>query len=290
MSFWLPLTLSVPNAQEWVACYRALLRERLARGDVARSKPPVPLILAATAFESATSIEMQWIETIVWANGNGYALSMVQHMSLRQRREVAQHDCSKPPPPHPVYGEIFSSLRRKHPFRSSRTPGSGSVGGKEGASDVAGSGATAGGWAGGGHFVGGGGYGGGLMYRGGVGNSSQPEWFWYRHNWVKRRPTRAEMLETLQRLRDNWETIAGPVFWRNTWPWRFSGRKKRRLTIHVNPLHGTPQGGWEDTRWRKVHPDVTAFRNRLEQAMRPLEADVLTFDIRSCSPCRRPQR
>ena len=290
MSFWLPLTLSVPDAQEWVKCYRALLRERLARGDVARSKPPVPLILAATAFESATSIEMRWIETIVWANGNGYALSMAQHMSLRQRREVAQHDCSKPPPPHPVYGNLFSSLRRKHPFRSSRTPGSGSVGGTAGASDVAGSGAAGGGWSGGGYFAGGGGSGGGLMYHGGVGHSGQPESYWYRHNWKKRRPTREEMLETLARLRDNWESIAGPMFWGNTWPWRFSGRKKRRLTIHKNPKFHTPLGNWEDTPWRSVHPEVTAFRSRLEKAMHPLEADVLSFDSRSCSPCRRPRR
>jgi hypothetical protein len=89
------------------------------------------------------------------------------------------------------------------------------------------------------------------------------------------RPSRELVIETRQRLRENWAEIAGPELHLITWPLRFAGRKRRRLILQVNPLVKPPWGNWYSWRWRPR--ERTTFTARIERAILPMRIEELTF-------------
>lgn len=98
----------------------------------------------------------------------------------------------------------------------------------------------------------------------------------------KPRPSDDAVDGALRSLRERWDSIAGPELAAVTYPYKFTGRKRRRLVVLANPNATPPWGSWGSA--RDAPSTFTAFRRAVNRAIAPLHVDHIAFKRSSLSP------
>lgn len=92
------------------------------------------------------------------------------------------------------------------------------------------------------------------------------------------RPSPDMVNQVFQRLKDTWIDVVGCDLAIVTKPLRFTGRKRRRLLIWSDPNSSPPWGSWrERSRMEEERHTFTYFRQRINEAIKPLEVDHIDF-------------
>lgn len=82
-------------------------------------------------------------------------------------------------------------------------------------------------------------------------------------------------IEVMERLRDRWKGVAGPIA-EFTRPLRFSGRKGRRLVVFAAAEFSPPWGSWSKIAVLSAR-HFTEFRRSVNRAIEPHEVDHIDF-------------
>jgi hypothetical protein len=95
----------------------------------------------------------------------------------------------------------------------------------------------------------------------------------------KARPDQEALTQALQRLAEEWSSIAGG-FSSHTRPLGFKGAKARRLIVGVCSDQPPPWGSWDSLSTIDSKRRIfTAFRMAVNDAIKPLEVDHIDFII-----------
>jgi hypothetical protein len=92
-----------------------------------------------------------------------------------------------------------------------------------------------------------------------------------------RKPRPAEIMEALAKLRHGWEEIAGAELAAHSMPFRFVGRKRRRLIVRVDPTFSPPWESWSYIGLRSDRRSFTNLRRSVNQAIQPVHVDHIDF-------------
>ncbi|SRR6266545_786789 len=91
----------------------------------------------------------------------------------------------------------------------------------------------------------------------------------------KAKPTNEAIAAALAILKQRWPEIVGIDLSRITRPYKFSGRKSRRLLVSADPAASPPWRSWYSA---VADPrSFTSFRRAVNQAIAPLEVDDVSF-------------
>ena len=104
----------------------------------------------------------------------------------------------------------------------------------------------------------------------------------YKLDWnydPRRKPDSMEVQTTLEILRANWVSIAGPELGQRTSPIRFTGEKSRRLLVNADPNWNPPWGTWMEIFPGRHGKEFTQLRSSVNKAISPMEVDHIDFDI-----------
>lgn len=94
---------------------------------------------------------------------------------------------------------------------------------------------------------------------------------------AKERPGAAALNQALVKLKENWESIAGPELAAITAPLGFTGAKKRRLLLQADGLKKPPWREWDRLGSGDRRRRFTAFRKAVNDAIAPLMVDHIDF-------------
>jgi len=93
---------------------------------------------------------------------------------------------------------------------------------------------------------------------------------------VKTRPSEEEIDNAIKLLKNQWKNIVGMGLGENSEPFKFTGKKQRKLLVKVNVSYVPPWGSW-------THIDSTkqevfrAFRRAINSAITPIHVDHIDF-------------
>ena len=93
------------------------------------------------------------------------------------------------------------------------------------------------------------------------------------------RPSPEGEAQAIQALRVNWPTIAGDALARATEPLALTGRKRRRLLVHVRADCTPPWGTWTHLAGGETRRTFTLLRRAVNEAIAPLEVDHIDFEV-----------
>jgi hypothetical protein len=95
---------------------------------------------------------------------------------------------------------------------------------------------------------------------------------------VKARPSDIEVNNAMAILKKDWLNIVGTGMGEHTEPYKFSGKKQRRLMVKVNSEFVPPWGSWKhiDSTKQEV---FRAFRKAINSAIKPVYVDHVDFIV-----------
>lgn len=94
----------------------------------------------------------------------------------------------------------------------------------------------------------------------------------------KRKPTAEEYQVAFERLRAQWDQVAGPDLARISAPFMFAGDKRRNLVVAVEAGQHAPWGTWTELSSDEgMRRTFTQFRKRVNEAIAPHQVDHVTF-------------
>ena len=101
------------------------------------------------------------------------------------------------------------------------------------------------------------------------------------------KPKSEEVIEALEKLKDDWENVAGSELAAVTYPIRFTGKKRRRLTIATDESFKPQWGSWQSVSLGGRRSSFSRFRAAVNEAIAPHSVDHIDFVPRSADDIRR---
>jgi hypothetical protein len=92
-----------------------------------------------------------------------------------------------------------------------------------------------------------------------------------------RRVTNEEARAAIEKLNEEWETVAGGTLSMITCPLRLSGSKKRRLVVYADCGGSPPWGTWSSMAYGEQRRSFTRLRSAVNAAIAPLTVDHIDF-------------
>lgn len=93
----------------------------------------------------------------------------------------------------------------------------------------------------------------------------------------KHKPSNEELIEALEKLKENWNSILDNEFSKFTKPVYFSGNKSRSLMVYYKSDYLPPWGTWTDHLVYGRPSKFTLFRSNVNKIISPLEVDHIEF-------------
>lgn len=97
------------------------------------------------------------------------------------------------------------------------------------------------------------------------------------HHEPSNKPAASELRASLEKLKRDWQQIAGPILFDKTRPIRFTGKKRRRLVVSADPTFSPPWGSWHWVTKDGDKRSFTKFRASVNHAIQPLTVDHIDF-------------
>ncbi|MBK6772737.1 MAG: hypothetical protein IPG78_11575 [Ignavibacteria bacterium] len=94
----------------------------------------------------------------------------------------------------------------------------------------------------------------------------------------KYKPSREEIIEALEKLKENWISVLDDDFPKNTKPVSFSGNKSRCLKVYYKSNYLPPWGTWTDHLVYGRPSKFTMLRSNVNKIISPLEVDHIVFE------------
>lgn len=94
---------------------------------------------------------------------------------------------------------------------------------------------------------------------------------------VRDRASDDAVKSALHLLKSDWQTIAGSELASMCQPIKFTGKKARRLLVHIRSDRQPPWGTWTSLTCGPERATFAAFRRRVNEAISPLSVDHIDF-------------
>ena len=93
----------------------------------------------------------------------------------------------------------------------------------------------------------------------------------------KYKPTKEEVVNAIELIKEKWKSLMGEEFGNKTNPDSFSGNKSRSLLVFYKPEYTPPWGSWTNHLANGKPSKFTELRSKVNELIKPLAVDHIMF-------------